>query len=112
MTDPYGTPPGPDVPPYGQQRYGGPYAPLQNSQDAVVALVLSIAGFVVCPVVPSIIALVYAGRAEREIAASGGRLGGSTMVTAAKVLAWVELALVALVLVFFILFAVAFSTSG
>ena len=91
MTDPYGPPPGYGPPP----PYGYPY-PQQNSQDAVIALVASLLSFVVCPVIPAIVALVYAGRAAQAIAASGGMLGGQSMVTAAKVIAWVHLALVGL----------------
>jgi uncharacterized membrane protein len=79
MTDQYGTP--------------------RTSNDAVIALVAAIASWVICPVVPTIVALVYAGRAQRAITASGGALTGSGMVTAARVLSWVHLALAAVVVV-------------
>jgi peptidoglycan/LPS O-acetylase OafA/YrhL len=104
MTDPYTPPPGygQNPPPgYGQAPpYGYPY-PQQNSQEAVIALVAALLSFVICPVIPAIVALVYAGRASRTIAASGGALGGQSMVTAAKIIAWVHLVLVVVgVLVF------------
>jgi hypothetical protein len=87
--------------PYGSPPYGQPggYPVPQNSNDAVVALVAAIASWVICPIVPSIVALVYAGRARRAILASGGALTGSGMVTAARVLAWVHLVLAAVLLV-------------
>jgi len=118
VTDPYNQPPG-----YGQQGqnpppgygqgppYGYPY-PQQNSQDAVIALVASLLSFVICPVIPAIVALVFASRASQAIAASGGALGGQSMVTAAKVIAWVHLALVVAGVLFFVLFCVGFAASN
>lgn len=86
-------------PPTGTGYPGGyPYPPApQTSNDAVVALVLAILSWVVCPILPAIIALVYAGRAQREIDASGGRLGGAGMVTAAKIVSWINIGLYAVV---------------
>ncbi|BEP12496.1 hypothetical protein acdb102_08070 [Acidothermaceae bacterium B102] len=102
-----GPPPG-----YGHVPYGYPY-PQQNSQDAVIALVASLLSFVICPVIPAIVALVFASRAAQAIAASGGALGGQSMVTAAKVIAWAHLALVALgLLVFFVVFAGVLSSTS
>lgn len=67
----------------------------QNSSSAVVALVLSIAAWVVCPVIPAIIALVFASKADREIAASNGWVTGGGMVTAAKIVSWINIGLYA-----------------
>lgn len=103
--DPYSVPPEPGQPPlgygpppgYGPPGYGAgpsPYGPpTQTSTKAVVALVLAIASFAVCPVVPAIVALVLASGARAEIHASGGRLTGDGLVTAAKVIAWINLGL-------------------
>jgi hypothetical protein len=100
MTDPY-EPPGGGQPPqygqFGQPPYGYPVTPKSN--DAVIALVAAIASWVICPVVPSIVALVYAGRARQAILASGGALAGQGMVTAARVLAWLHLVVAAVFLV-------------
>jgi hypothetical protein len=83
---------GPPPQPYGQgPGHGGP--PQQTSTRAIVALVLAIGSFVVFPLIPAIIALVLASGARDEIDASGGRVGGSGLVTAAKVVSWVNIGL-------------------
>jgi hypothetical protein len=76
-----------------------PPAPAPNSQNAIIALVLAIAAWVVCPLICSIIALVFAKKADAEIQASNGQLQGGTLVTVAKIVAWINIA-------FFALFAV------
>jgi hypothetical protein len=48
-----------------------------TSSSAIVALVLSILAWPVCPVIFAIIALVFASKADKEIVASQGRIGGS-----------------------------------
>lgn len=67
----------------------------QNSSSAIVALVLSIASWVVCPVIPAIVALVFASKADREIAMSNGWVTGAGMVTASKIVAWINIGLYA-----------------
>jgi hypothetical protein len=104
MTDQFGQPPQ-----YGASGYPqAPYPVVRNSQDAVIALVAAIASWVICPIVPAIIALVYASRAEQAIAASGGALTGQGMVTGARVIAWVHLALAAVFAVVAVVLIVAF----
>ena len=68
-----------------------PAAPTEGL--AIAALVCAIASFVLFPLVPAVIALVLAGRASRSIDASGGQRGGAGLVTAARVLSWINLAL-------------------
>lgn len=70
-----------------------PVAPagVQTSSSAIVALVLSVASWAVCPIVLAIIALVFASKADKEIARSGGALEGGGMITAAKIVAWVNI---------------------
>ena len=88
----------------------GPHAPYppagwatrQTSTTAIIALVLAVASFVV-PVIPAIIALVLARNADEEIAASGGRVTGRELVTAARVASWVSLALTAAALLLFVM---------
>ena len=93
----YGPPPGyPQPPAYGgQPGWGQPqWGPVpQTSTRAVVALILAIGSFVVCPLVPAVIALVLAAQARDEIAASGGRIGGEGLVTASRVVAWINIGL-------------------
>lgn len=87
----YGPPPGPGALP--PAPYGG-WAPApQTDGTAIAALVVAICSFVVFPVVPAIVALVLASSARRDIDASGGRLGGEGLVTAARVVAWTNIGL-------------------
>jgi len=103
--NPYGAPPQGGAPqqygavPYGQQ-YGqpAPYGqyglPVQQTESrAIIALVLAILSFVVFPVIPAVVALVLARGAQEEIDLSAGRLTGSGLVTAARVLSWINLGL-------------------
>lgn len=83
-------PPPPGYTPYGQQPVP------QTSSDAIAALVLAILSWAVCPIVLAIVALVFAGRATRAIAASNGWVEGSGMVLAAKIIAWINIVLSAL----------------
>ena len=119
----YGEPPPYAQPPpygqpsaYGQAGYptGYGYGAPQTEGSAVWALVLAIGAWVVCPVVPAIIALALAGGAERAIAASGGTRTGDGLVKAARIISWIHLGFVALVVVVVLLvltLAAASSTS-
>ncbi|HWL35695.1 MAG TPA: DUF4190 domain-containing protein [Frankiaceae bacterium] len=106
----YGTPP----PPPGYGGYGAPpgfgqpppyYGPPPNDGKAVGALVSSLIAWFVCPVIPAIVALVLASQASQRIRESGGRLGGAGMVTAAKVISWINIVVSLLFLAAFIAFA-------
>lgn len=106
--DPYGqqSPYGAQ-PPYGQQPpgYGGygnyPHYPVVPSTDgnAIAALVLSIASFVICPVITAVLALVFANTAERTIQESGGWKGGQGLVTTARIVAWINIGLAVLAVI-------------
>jgi hypothetical protein len=72
----------------------------------VIALILAIASFVVCPVIPAIVALVLGSNAKKKIAMSGGALTGDGLVTAATIVAWVNIGLAALAIVGIVLLAV------
>ena len=63
----------------------------QTSGNAIIALVLAIASWIVCPIVLAIVALVIASRADREIAAAPLQLTGGGLTTAAKIVAWVNI---------------------
>jgi hypothetical protein len=95
---PYGQPPGyGPVPGYGAPpMYGPGYGAPATEGTAIAALVLAIASFFVCPVIPAIIALVLSGNAKRTIAASGGAKTGAGLVTAARVISWANIVLVVL----------------
>lgn len=72
----------------------GPAGPVGRTDGgAIAALVLSIVSFVVCPIVPAIVALFVASSARKKIAASGGALQGENLCQIATILSWVNLAL-------------------
>ena len=92
----YGEPPAyGQAPAYGYQAYAAP----TTEGSATGALVASILSFVVCPVVPAIVALAMIPSARRKIQSSGGRLTGESLLTAAKWISIIHLALVALAVV-------------
>ena len=96
-------PPGP--PPAYPPAYGVPgaapmYAPAPpTSTNAIIAFVLSIVSWAVCPIIPAIVALVLAASAQREIAAGQGRVQGGGLVTAAKVISWINIGFWAAIIV-------------
>jgi hypothetical protein len=71
----------------------GPFP--KTSNNAIVALVLSIVAWVVCPIIPAIIALVFANKADKEIVVSNGWVTGAGLVTASKIVAWINIGLYA-----------------
>jgi hypothetical protein len=86
------------------------YQVRQTEPTAIWAFVLSITSYVICPVLPAIVALVLASNAKRAIAESRGTKDGEGLATAAQVISWIHLALAALVLLL-IIFAIAAGTS-
>jgi hypothetical protein len=81
-----------------QQPYG---PPTRESGSAIAALILGICGFLVCPFVCSIAAIVCAQRAFTEIDNSGGRITGRGMAQAGHILGWIGAGLCMLGLIFF-----------
>jgi hypothetical protein len=82
----------------------------ETSGKAIASLVLGIGGFVIFPVVLSILAIVFGRSAKREIAERPG-LGGAGLATAGIVLGWIGVALT-VVAVLLIALLVVFSTSS
>jgi len=70
-----------------------------TSSNAIIAFVLSIVAWAICPIVPAIVALVLAQSAQREIEAGQGRVQGGGLVTAAKIISWINIGLWAAILV-------------
>ena len=99
--------PGPTGQPYPAQPYPAqahpaqayPAAYLPTSTNAIIALVLSIASWVICPIVPAVVALVLAQSASREI--RRGAATGDGLVTASRVVSWLNIGLFGLLLVIF-----------
>jgi hypothetical protein len=102
----------PGYPPAGYGYPGYP-APRQTDSKAVVALVLSITSWVLCPILPAVIALVLAGQSDRAIEASGGRLEGSSMNTATRWVSWANIIVMSLAAIAFLgLFVFAIGQGG
>ena len=85
--------------PPGAQWGGGPPPNRDTNGKAITSLVLGIGGFLVCPIILSVAAIVIGGQARNEIRASQGRQTGEGMAKAGVILGWVSLALS---LIFFI----------
>jgi hypothetical protein len=86
----------------------------QTSGKAIAALVCTIAAFPFwCFVgIPAIVGLFLASSAKKEIRASGGRLTGEGMVTAAQILGWIAVGLTIVGIGLIILGAVTSSNSS
>jgi hypothetical protein len=63
----------------------------RTSTNAIIALVLSIVSWVICPVIPAIVALILAQQGAKEIAAAPDRVSGTGLVTAARWISWINI---------------------
>jgi len=88
-------PPPPNMgPPPGYTPYGaGDYSQPAQSGKATASLVLGIIGIFICPIVLSVLAIVFGVQSRNEIMNSGGRIKGHGMATAGLVLGIVGLVL-------------------
>ena len=75
----------------------------QSSGKATAALVLGILGLVLCPLIFSILALVFGYQSRRDIDASNGRLTGRGNATAGIVLGWIGIALTTVLLILIVI---------
>jgi len=98
--------------PTGQVPSGAVIASQPTSSNSIVVLVLSIVSWVVCPVIFAIVALVFASKADKEIAASGGRIGGGSLVLASKILSWINIGVFAALFVLGILVLLFLTIAG
>lgn len=90
----YGHPPGYGQPPAGYpQAYGPPYPQPKQDDRALWALILALLGWIMCPVVAHIVALVLANQSLQAIRESNGWLTGEGMANAARIIAIVGLVL-------------------
>lgn len=79
-----------------------------TSSNAIIALILAVTSWAFCPIIPAIIALVFAAKADREIGAADGAIVGQGLSTAAKIVSWINIGLwVAFILIFAIVAIVA-----
>src|SRR5687768_10823307 len=90
MTDAYGAPD-----PWSE-------TPQRAPAKATAALIVAVAGLLVCGPVAGVVALILASQAGREIRESGGRLGGEGTVTTARILAIIDIALAVVLVIAFV----------
>lgn len=62
-----------------------------TSSNAIISLILAIVSWAVCPIAPAIVALVFASMATKEIDAAGGRIEGRGLVTASRIVSWINI---------------------
>jgi hypothetical protein len=74
-----------------------------SSGKSTAALVLGILGLVFCPLICSVLALVFGYQSRREIDASGGQLSGRGNATAGIVLGWIGVVICVLFLILIII---------
>lgn len=103
--------PPPGYPPPGYQAVGYP-PPVQTDSKAIIGLILAISAWVVCPILPAVVALVLAGQSNRAIDLSGGRLEGRSLNTATKVISWLNLGLAILAILVLVVVIVIGIASG
>jgi uncharacterized membrane protein len=89
---------------------GVPASAGETSGKAIASLVLGIGGFLIFPVVLSILAVIVGRSAKRDIAARPG-LGGDGMATAGMVLGWIGVALTVVAILVLVLVLAALSSS-
>ena len=84
----------------------------QTSSNGVIAFVLALASWILLPLVLAIVALVFAKKADDEVAASGGRIQAGGLVTAAKIIAWINIAVAAAGLLLLVIFGTILLLAG
>ncbi|MQA83192.1 MAG: DUF4190 domain-containing protein [Streptosporangiales bacterium] len=105
-------------PAYGQPAYGQPYPGYgygptpQTDGAAIAALILSIASWVICPLIPAIVALVLGRNSKRSIAESGGMKTGEGLVKAAVIISWINIAFYVLVTIVVIIAVIVAATQA
>jgi hypothetical protein len=80
----------------------GPVQPQPQASTAVAALVLGIVGLVFCPLCGPV-AWVLGRKAEQEVDASGGLIGGRGIGTAGKILGIIGTIFIVLLIAFIVL---------
>ena len=63
----------------------------QNSTMAMISMIAGIVGWVLAPLIGSLVAIITGHMAKREIRESAGQLGGDGMATAGLVLGYLQI---------------------
>jgi len=90
----------------GAQPVPGWVAPPRTPGQAYAALILGIVGLVVCPLLPSIAAVVFGHISKGEIDRAGGQLGGRGIAMTGLILGWIGVAFWALIFLVIVAFSV------
>jgi uncharacterized membrane protein len=90
---------------------GDPMRP-QTSTSAIVALILSIVSWTVCPLITAIVAIVLAYQADKEIRNSDGRVTGQGLSFAAKIIAWINIGVSVALIVLAVVFGLVLLVAG
>ena len=84
----------------------------QTSTSAIVALILSIVSWTVCPLITAIVAVVLAYQADKEIRNSGGKVTGQGLSFAAKIIAWINIGVSVALILLFVVFGLVLLVAG
>lgn len=87
--------------PLPQASYGGAYAQRRTEGSAIASLVLGIAGFLFCPLVCSILAIIFGNQAKSKIAVDPS-LEGEGMAKAGVILGWIGIAYAIIMVIVFV----------
>ena len=83
-----------------------------SSGKATASLVLGILGLVFCPLICSVLALVFGYQGRNEIDGSGGRISGRGSATAGIVLGWIGVVICALFMILLVIGVLAGDSSS
>ena len=78
---------------YNQGGMGMPPVAPPTSSNATISLIAGIAGLTVLPTIGSIVAIITGNSAKKEIANSGGTIGGEGLAKAGVIMGWIGLIL-------------------
>jgi hypothetical protein len=95
----------------GSYGYPGATAP-RTDGTAIAALVLAIVSFLLCPLIPAVVALALIPASRRNIAASGGAVEGASLLTAAKWIAWINVGIAGIFVILILVGVIADVTSS
>lgn len=104
--------PGPPPPQYVAPPPGYVPAPHQQTDGmAVASLIMGISGFFFCPLM-GILAVIFGYMGKKNIAQSGGRLGGDSFCLAGIILGFIQIGLVVFLVVIWAIIAAVATSSG
>ena len=104
-----GPPPPPGMPPPG---YAAPMPRRGTDGMAIASLIMGIGGFFICPLIMSVLAVIFGYIGRRNIAESNGMLEGDSFCTAGIILGFIGIGLVVLFGIIWAIIAIIAATSN